>query len=59
MKITIEERTTVCQEKLECAIDAIGDAIENRRLYKHGWDKGLAWALEILKTLRISEQAQG
>ena len=39
------------REKCICAIDAIEDAIEQRRLSGHAHDKGLGWAKSLLNKL--------
>lgn len=35
-------------QKVECAIDAIDDAIENRKIAGHTPDSGLDWAKELI-----------
>ena len=37
---------------IDCAIDAIDDAIESRRIAKHMPDEGLTWAKRILENER-------
>ena len=45
------------EANIDCAIDAIEDAIELRRQQKYLSDEGLVWALRILKHVQAERKA--
>jgi len=58
MAKTIEKRTQQSQERLQSAIIAVKNASRLRNKLQFPSDKGLEWALEILRALALSGQGR-